>query len=398
MFRLPWSSVDHPNGWLEPTTACNLSCQSCYRRTHPATKDLATVQRELDEIIRIRNCDHIAIAGGEPLLVPHLEDMIREIKRRGQRCTVLTNGMLLTAARVRSLREAGLDRLTIHVDAKQGRPGWENRSEEQMNELRQSYADLLQGSGIQCGMIATVFEDTIDAIPAVLQWGVRNAGRVAHLTFDLFRFYPPAKYVRRFFDSQGRSITADELYEVGPTADEKVFFIEDLTKRARQVYPDFTPHSFLNGTVVLDKPKWLLATPVFQGEEHLGYLGWKSTRLVNFLYHLRHNRYPSFVGGKGVGLLGLLLLSGFDPQVRRVLGRWLLKCLARPLRLFQGIHTQSIAFIQPPDWDATGTQNLCDACPDAILHEGRLVPSCRLDEHMRFGGLAGYEPEPGAWS
>jgi len=30
-YRLPWSSKDNPNGWIEPTTFCQLKCPGCYR-------------------------------------------------------------------------------------------------------------------------------------------------------------------------------------------------------------------------------------------------------------------------------------------------------------------------------------------------------------------------------
>ena len=28
---LPWSETDNPNGWIEPTTYCQLKCPGCYR-------------------------------------------------------------------------------------------------------------------------------------------------------------------------------------------------------------------------------------------------------------------------------------------------------------------------------------------------------------------------------
>jgi len=30
-YKLPWKELDNPNGWLEPTTYCNICCLGCYR-------------------------------------------------------------------------------------------------------------------------------------------------------------------------------------------------------------------------------------------------------------------------------------------------------------------------------------------------------------------------------
>ena len=31
LYLLPWSVTDNPNGWIEPTTYCQLKCPGCYR-------------------------------------------------------------------------------------------------------------------------------------------------------------------------------------------------------------------------------------------------------------------------------------------------------------------------------------------------------------------------------
>lgn len=63
LYRLPWSLTDNPIAWLEPTQACNLACDGCYRQNVKAHKPIAEVQAELDTFARLRNFDGVSIAG-----------------------------------------------------------------------------------------------------------------------------------------------------------------------------------------------------------------------------------------------------------------------------------------------------------------------------------------------
>src|SRR5205807_5716242 len=58
----------------------------------------------------------IVISGGEPLLHPELDDIIRRIRYHGMICGLITNGYLLTADRIQRLNHAGLDHLQISID------------------------------------------------------------------------------------------------------------------------------------------------------------------------------------------------------------------------------------------------------------------------------------------
>jgi MoaA/NifB/PqqE/SkfB family radical SAM enzyme len=58
----------------------------------------------------------ITLSGGEPLLHPELDDIIRGIRRHATLAGLITNGYLLTAERVERLNDAGLDYLQISID------------------------------------------------------------------------------------------------------------------------------------------------------------------------------------------------------------------------------------------------------------------------------------------
>jgi MoaA/NifB/PqqE/SkfB family radical SAM enzyme len=99
-----------------PMRRCNLSCTYCnefddFSKPVP----LEEMQRRLDLLAGMGTAI-ITISGGEPLLHPELDDVIRHIRCRGMIAGLITNGYLLTAERVERLNRAGLEHLQISID------------------------------------------------------------------------------------------------------------------------------------------------------------------------------------------------------------------------------------------------------------------------------------------
>ena len=64
LYRLPWTLPDNAISWLEPTSACNLACDGCYRENVANShKPLDQVRNEIATFRRLRNSDGISIAG-----------------------------------------------------------------------------------------------------------------------------------------------------------------------------------------------------------------------------------------------------------------------------------------------------------------------------------------------
>jgi MoaA/NifB/PqqE/SkfB family radical SAM enzyme len=58
----------------------------------------------------------VTISGGEPLMHPELDDVIRRIRANGMIAGLITNGYLLVADRIQRLNRAGLEWLQISID------------------------------------------------------------------------------------------------------------------------------------------------------------------------------------------------------------------------------------------------------------------------------------------
>lgn len=110
-------STDHPvMAHIIPMRRCNLSCTYCNEYddfSKPVA--LATMRERIDHLHRL-GTTIVTISGGEPLLHPELDDLIRYIRSRGMITGMITNGYLLTAERIRRLNHAGLDHMQISID------------------------------------------------------------------------------------------------------------------------------------------------------------------------------------------------------------------------------------------------------------------------------------------
>jgi len=99
-----------------PMRQCNLACTYCNEFddfSNPVP--LEEMKKRLD-ILADMGTSIITISGGEPLLHPELDDIIRHIRRRGMIAGMITNGFLLTQKRIEELNRAGLEYLQISID------------------------------------------------------------------------------------------------------------------------------------------------------------------------------------------------------------------------------------------------------------------------------------------
>ena len=97
-------STRHPVlAHIIPTRRCNLSCTYCNEFddfSNPVPTD--DMLRRIDRLADL-GTSIITISGGEPLLHPNLDDIIRHMRRRGIIAGMITNGYLLTVERIERL-------------------------------------------------------------------------------------------------------------------------------------------------------------------------------------------------------------------------------------------------------------------------------------------------------
>jgi len=94
---------------LHPTRACNLACLHCYSDSSPQVQGALDVSRVLDALALLRDEGYeiLSISGGEPLVYRPLAALAEGAAALGYRVHLITNGILLTPAR--------LDELATHL-------------------------------------------------------------------------------------------------------------------------------------------------------------------------------------------------------------------------------------------------------------------------------------------
>jgi radical SAM protein with 4Fe4S-binding SPASM domain len=108
---------------LNLTRRCNLHCAHCYldagTRNDGAADELTTAEATslLDQIAALGDETMVVLTGGEPMLRRDIDALARHAADRGLMVVLGTNGLMLDAARVARLVEAGVAGVGISVDS-----------------------------------------------------------------------------------------------------------------------------------------------------------------------------------------------------------------------------------------------------------------------------------------
>lgn len=152
------------------TRSCNLSCEHCYasavRGRVPGEMDTAEALKLIDEFAAMK-VPALILSGGEPLARTDALELLGAARAYGLRCTLSTNGTLITATRARRIAEAGVVYVGVSIDGPRdlhdrwrGRRGAYDRTIAGIGHLR--------ALGVRVGLRFTLHAGNVDHVPAVL--------------------------------------------------------------------------------------------------------------------------------------------------------------------------------------------------------------------------------------
>ena len=117
--RLLYIIPDYPSqAQIEITNRCNLTCKMCPRDYFSLLKEDMPLETFKKIVDRLENIKLLTLTGwGEPLVHPHIFEMITYCKERGYKVKLTTNGILLTPDIRQKVLSSGLDEITISLES-----------------------------------------------------------------------------------------------------------------------------------------------------------------------------------------------------------------------------------------------------------------------------------------
>jgi hypothetical protein len=234
----------------------------------------------------------------------------------------------------------------------------------------------------------TVTKDNFKEIPDFLKWTIDNMHLINGITLIIFRgmpltdgieYYSKGERVEVNKENLGYTITEEEMKQEGIMA-------QDVYAMIKEHYPDYDASTYLGGTINQDTYKWLIGNIIVNSKgKSFGAYGKRTVEWLQSVYHLFTGRYFVYARkriGKKIFLMALL-----DKSARKAFFKFLGYALVKPWRFFYPVNAFGIGIVQAPDMLPDGRIEMCDDCPDMCVYEGKLVNSCRLDEHIKFGEL-----------
>lgn len=152
----------HPLNYLfwECTTRCNLNCihcgSDCAKDSSYPDMPVADFLRAIDTIKNPSRNFTVVFTGGEPLLRNDIELCGRELRKRGLRWAIVSNGMLYDEQRHISLLNAGMGALTLSLDGLNDAHNWLRNSSLSFNRVSQAICLAASSSRLNFDVVTCV--------------------------------------------------------------------------------------------------------------------------------------------------------------------------------------------------------------------------------------------------
>ena len=358
LYELPWSMKNNPNGWIEPTTYCQLKCPGCYRglaEKNPIRKheEYSKLTKQVDWFIKHRNVQTISIAGGEPLCYPYLSNLIEYIDSKGLKSKIYTNGLALTKSKLEELKKAGATEFIIHVDKFQ----CNKKSEKEINIIREKFCNLFREiKGVNLGFIMPISKQNKDDLPILANFMEKNSDIINLVVFTVYKEMLP-----------GKSISPELQISMEETS-------EEIKKAFGLTYCAYLGKKQSSGI------SWLFSLSAYSEGKLVGSFNSSFYKIIQDRYFKRKKKHFITVRNKPFKLSKLVPLLS-NKSVRDIY----LKSVGKNYTL----NTQVVLIIDAPEKKGDNW-NLCNGCPDAMLYEGKLVPSCLLERVKKGEKLETY--------
>jgi radical SAM enzyme (rSAM/lipoprotein system) len=158
----------------ECTLRCNLDClhcgSDCSKYSSSADMPLADFLMALDTVKESTEYFTVVLTGGEPLLRQDIELCGREIRKRGMRWALVTNGQLYDKEKHIALLNAGLGALTISMDGLESSHNWLRNSDCSFKHVENAIDLAVSSHRLNFDIVTCVNQRNIHELPEILDF------------------------------------------------------------------------------------------------------------------------------------------------------------------------------------------------------------------------------------
>ncbi|MBU4192381.1 MAG: radical SAM protein, partial [Proteobacteria bacterium] len=148
----------------EVTRSCNLACKHCRAEAHPEPYEgeLSTTEaKALIDTFPDVGSPIIIFTGGEPMMRHDVYELIAYAKAKGLRCVMAPNGTLITPETAKMMKDAGVERCSISIDAPEAAQHDEFRGELGAFDASMRGIQHLKDAGIEFQINTTVTKNNL---------------------------------------------------------------------------------------------------------------------------------------------------------------------------------------------------------------------------------------------
>ncbi len=373
-WRLPWTSDDVPHAVLDVGRGCNISCRTCFNSLPPTTRTLDEIERDLNLLVRLRNPHSVAIVGGEATLHPQLCDIVRMVRARGIHVELFSNGVLLTEESLGALAAAGTDMIFLHVEVGQRRPDLApDATLGEVLALVETKSKLIVSAEMESGLVATLFENRLKEAADI----VRCALESPNLAYVLFTLFRDSALLSRIRGNLGSAMWGERT---GLLSDRKDNLDTRIVGDFLKAQFELEPFAYLGSNLDDQDPRWisyLVGTVHAPGRKtfYSSLLPSAAEKLFLAAHRKLGRRYPFYQRENPGRFRVQLILNALTGGAIAGNVSLLYRSICSGSRLgYTRIVVQTFADVLPD-----GRVVHCAHCPDAMIHNGALVPVCLVD-------------------
>ena len=269
LYRLPWSLTDNPIAWLEPTKACNLACDGCYRQN---VKDHKSIDEVQERARRLRPPPELRRRLDRRRRSAHAPGGRRDRPPRHARWAARPSSTPTASPSPArcwcELKDAGLVGFTFHVDSQQGRPdlaqqdrGADERAAPGVRRFGRAASAISRSPSTPRST-----RTRSNRCPTSLDVG-RRATSIASTRWSSSRTAPPQLEGFDYY-ANGKKADMSKLVYTLDAPRKTDISARDVAAGSGSATPTTSPARYLNGTYEPESFKWLLGMRIGTQEAH----------------------------------------------------------------------------------------------------------------------------------